>query len=63
MQPTGISDKRSCTGSVHDGCGVHFPIIKGTICSGELLAACEDITGIWILENITSLLIALHVAP
>lgn len=61
MWPTGIADKRSCTGIAHDGCSVHFPVIKSTICSRELLAAAEDIAGIWILEKTTPLLIALHV--
>lgn len=27
----GTADKRTCTGSAHDGCNVHFPIIKKTI--------------------------------
>lgn len=56
------ADKRTCTGSAHDGCNVHFPIIKKTIFSGGLLATSEFITVIWILEK-TSFLIALHVAP
>lgn len=39
-----------------------FLITESTICSGELFAASEDITGTWILEEIP-LLIALCVDP
>lgn len=64
MQPcinAGTADKRTCTGSAHDGCNMHFPVIKKTICSGGLLAISESIPQIWILN--TLVLIALHVAP